>query len=60
MGAGKSKKASKMQNRKWKPKDWDKNTSSKDYFDEIFRISINQIIWVGNYFEIPLCYGYVI
>jgi len=53
MGAGKSKKASKIQNRKWKPKDWDKNTPTKEYFVELFRVSKNQIIWGGNYFELP-------
>ena len=25
----------------------------KDYFDELFRISRNQIIWGGNYFDLP-------
>lgn len=25
----------------------------KEYFDELFRISRNQIIWGGNYFELP-------
>ena len=60
MGVGKSKKASKIQNRKWKPKDWDKNTPTKEYFDDLFRISKNQIVWGGNYFELPPCYGYVI
>ena len=30
MGAGKSKKASKIQNRKWKPKDWDKETPTAE------------------------------
>jgi len=60
MGAGKSKKASKIENRKWKPKDWDKNTPTKEYFDELFRVSKNQIVWGGNYFELPPCYGYVI
>ena len=29
---------------------WDKTAPSKEYFDEIFRISKNQIIWGGNYF----------
>ena len=60
MGAGKSKKASKIENRKWKPKDWDKNTPTKEYFDELFRVSKNQIVWGGNYFELPPCYGYVV
>ena len=26
---------------------------SKEYFDELFRISKNQIIWGGNYFDLP-------
>ena len=30
---------------------WDKERPSKEYFDEIFRISKNQIIWGGNYFS---------
>ena len=25
----------------------------KEYFDELFRVSRNQIIWGGNYFELP-------
>lgn len=25
----------------------------KEYFDELFRVSKNQIIWGGNYFELP-------
>lgn len=25
----------------------------KEYFDEIFRVSRNQIIWGGNYFDLP-------
>ena len=34
-------------------KEWDKNTPNKEYFEEIFRVSKNQIIWGGNYFELP-------
>ena len=26
---------------------------NKDYFDELFRVSKNQIIWGGNYFSLP-------
>jgi len=36
-----------------KNKLWDKNTPSSDYFDELFRVSKNQIIWGGNYFILP-------
>ena len=60
MGAGKSKKASKIENRKWKPKDWDKAVPSKEYFDHLFRISVNQVIWGGNYFDLPSCKNYII
>jgi site-specific DNA-methyltransferase (adenine-specific) len=60
MGLGKSKKASKIQNRKWKPKDWDKDTPSEEYFYELFRVSKNQIIWGGNYFDLGVCYGFCI
>jgi len=34
-------------------KSWDDFTPSKEYFDQIFRISKNQIIWGANYFELP-------
>lgn len=31
-------------------KDWDKEIPSKEYFNELIRVSKNQIIWGGNYF----------
>lgn len=34
----------------YKAKDWDTTIPSLEYFDELFRISKNQIIWGGNYF----------
>lgn len=33
-----------------KDKTWDSIIPTKDYFEELFRISKNQIIWGGNYF----------
>ena len=39
--------------KKWTKKDWDKNTPTKEYFDELFRVSKNQIVWGGNYFDLP-------
>jgi len=60
MGIGKSKKASKIQNRKWKAKDWDLQTPKNEYFDLLFKISKNQIIWGGNYFDLPPCKNYII
>ena len=41
---------------KWVPatkyieKKWDNAIPSKEYFEELFRVSKNQIIWGGNYF----------
>jgi site-specific DNA-methyltransferase (adenine-specific) len=34
----------------FKKKNWDNKTPTDEYFDELFRISKNQIIWGGNYF----------
>ena len=30
--------------------DWDKNRPTQEYFDELFRVSKNQIVWGANYF----------
>ena len=32
---------------------WDNDTPKQEYFDELFRVSKNQIIWGGNYFDLP-------
>lgn len=40
--------------------DWDKAAPSKEYFDEMFRISHRQIIWGGNYFDLPPSQGFFI
>jgi site-specific DNA-methyltransferase (adenine-specific) len=34
-------------------KKWDSEIPTKEYFDELFRVSKNQIIWGGNYFPLP-------
>jgi len=34
-------------------KSWDKAVPEKKYFDELRRVSLNQIIWGGNYFDLP-------
>jgi len=60
MGIGKNKKASKAKNRKWKSKDWDNSTPTKQYFKELFRVSKNQIIWGGNYFDLPPCGKFIL
>jgi len=40
-------------------KGWD-IAPEKQVFDEIFRISKNQIIWGGNYFELPPTRGFLV
>lgn len=40
--------------------DWDCHPPSKEYFEELFRISRNQVIWGGNYFLYHLHAGYCV
>jgi len=40
--------------------DWDSNTPDNKYYSELFRTSKNQIIWGGNYFNLPLTKSWVI
>jgi len=60
MGAGKSKRNSKISNRRWTSKNWDTNVPTDEYFNQLFRVSKNQIIWGGNYFNLPPCKNYII
>lgn len=32
---------------------WDNETPNDEYFEQLFRVSKNQIIWGGNYFNLP-------
>ena len=41
-------------------KDWDNQIPISDIFKEIFRISKEQIIWGGNYFNLPPTQGFFI
>lgn len=41
-------------------KNWDDNVPSKEYFTELFRVSKNQIIWGGNYFDLPPSQGFFV
>jgi len=60
MGIGKTIKASKIKNRKWKSKEWDIEIPKDNYFNELFRVSKNQIIWGGNYFNLGICNNFII
>lgn len=45
---------------KHKKKKWDEKIPNEEYFDELFRVSKNQIIWGGNYFNMPATQNYII
>ena len=36
-----------------KKKKWDNAVPDSKYFNELMRVSVNQIIWGGNYYELP-------
>lgn len=40
--------------------DWDFEKPSDEYFKQLFRVSKNQIIWGGNYFNLPPTRGFII
>ena len=39
--------------------DWDNSAPNQGYFKELFRVSENQIIWGGNYFNLPQSSGWI-
>lgn len=43
-----------------KGKDWDSAVPDDEYFEELFRVSREQIIWGGNYFKLPLNNNWII
>ena len=60
MGIGKGAKCSKEENRNWVSKNWDIEKPNNDYFDELFRITKNQIIWGSNYFNLPVSHSFIV
>jgi site-specific DNA-methyltransferase (adenine-specific) len=52
--AGKRHKANKYKNG-----NWDGTTPNTEYFKELMRVSKNQIIWGGNYFDLPPTRGFI-
>ena len=45
---------------KHKKTQWDNETPNEAYFRELIRVSKNQIIWGGNYFDLPPSQGFLI
>jgi site-specific DNA-methyltransferase (adenine-specific) len=50
-GAGETRGDGKKKKDLYTPKEWDNERPSKEYFNELIRVSQNQIIWGGNYFS---------
>ena len=47
--------------KKWsKGKNWDNETPTTEYWEQLFRVSKNQIVWGGNYFELPLTKSWLV
>lgn len=46
--------------KKYSGKEWDESAPTGEYFDELFRVSKNQIIWGGNCFSLPPKYGWAV
>lgn len=40
--------------------DWDANVPSIEYFIELMRVSKNQVIWGGNYFDLPQTKSWIV
>ncbi len=61
VGIGVGKKKGFTRKKHYEQKNWDKAVPSKKYFDELFRISKNQIVWGANYFtkQLPVIKNYI-
>ena len=47
-------------NQKWtKDKNWDNEIPTAEYFAELKRVSKKQIVWGGNYFDLPKTGGWI-
>lgn len=43
-----------------KRKKWDSEIPQSEYFRELMRVSVDQIVWGGNYFPLPPTQGFLI
>ena len=50
----------KGKNKQWgKGKHWDLESPDATYFFELNRVSVRQIVWGGNYFDLPITGGWI-
>ena len=59
MANNNSKKWKSAKGKNYTRKSWDCETPSKEYFTELQRVSKNQIVWGGNYFDLPQSSGWI-
>ena len=63
-GIGAENHAGKKENgwKQWDKKNWDNQIPNKKYFNALFRVSKNQIVWGGNYMTeyLPASMGWII
>lgn len=59
MASNNSKKWANAKAKGYERKEWDSSVPPKEYFNEILRVSKNQIIWGGNYFNLPQSSGWI-
>ena len=63
-GIGAENHAGKKENgwKQWDKKNWDNQIPNEKYFNELFRVSKNQIVWGGNYMTeyLPASMGWII
>ena len=59
MANNNSKKWDNAKGKSYNRKEWDNKPPTKEYFDELMRVSKNQIIWGGNYFDLPQSIGWI-
>jgi len=59
MANNNSKKWKSAKGKNYTRKSWDCETPLKEYFNELQRVSKNQIVWGGNYFDLPQSSGWI-
>jgi site-specific DNA-methyltransferase (adenine-specific) len=61
IGIGIGKEKGFTRKKEYTKKNWDKEVPSQEYFDELFRVSKNQIVWGANYFtkKLPVIKNYI-
>jgi site-specific DNA-methyltransferase (adenine-specific) len=57
IGANKAQGTTKAKPKKWIGGDWDNETPNYNYWNQLFRVSKNQIVWGANYFTENLSSG---